>query len=130
MAGRDDGTLHFKNAAAFFITLGMPVVEHHAIARFQWRIECQPHRVAFDPSHFPKINAAFFSETRMNKFLVVDASKPASWAPVSFNLRFGLPLLVDRSDSWLASHPGLAADGGSVQETLIRCRCSSSPLPH
>src|SRR5688572_25581486 len=69
--------VHGINPAALLILVGMSGVKHHSVTGFERAFQLNHNPAAFNAPHFSKIHAPLFAKASMNKFLVVDAAKPA-----------------------------------------------------
>ena len=78
---REARFLDFINPSAFLFFIRPARVENNAVAEFDGRGEIHDDAVADDLDNFAEIDAALFSKTRMNEFLIVRAAKPAGEQP-------------------------------------------------
>src|SRR5437660_6754891 len=71
----------YIDPSALLFFFGMSGVEHHAIARLDRREQVDENFSALDTRHFTEIDTALFTEAGVDKFLIVDAAKPAGVKP-------------------------------------------------
>src|SRR5438309_1010868 len=71
----------FIDPSALLFFLRVAGVEHHAIARLDRREQMDENFPALDTRHFTEIDTALFTETGVDKFLIVDAAEPAGVKP-------------------------------------------------